>query len=398
MPVSQNAPVNSDRMWNRNFICVFLTSMFLNSAFWTIVPMVSSYCLELGADLKTASFVASLMSFAAMILRPVAGMVSDQINRKRLILVTALVYALLAFMHVFAKDVRMLAVCRILVGVAFSFSSVSIMAFGTLFIPDSRLGEGMGWLSLGQVISQSLGPGIGIFLIDNFGYTACFIGSAVMGLISLVCMLMISYEEEKKKFTFRKFSFNDIIMVPVIPYALILGLFSACSGLDNTFVALIGKERSIAGYSLFFTAYSAGMFLTRPVFGKLLDKKGLDLMFYPALAAMCVAAFLTSSATTTIVLVLAACFKAVGMSSGSQGIQADCIKKFGKDRAGVVSSTNFIGMDIGNVLGPIIGSTIVENHGYKTMYRGYGMLVLIAGAAIYTAVRAYEKKHSSNNV
>lgn len=394
----QNGTVTSDKMWNRNFICVFLTSMFLNSAFWTIVPMVSSYCLELGADLKTASFVASLMSLAAMILRPIAGMVSDQVNRKRLILVTALVYVVLALLHILARDVRILAVCRVLVGMAFSFSSVSIIAFGTLFIPDSRLGEGMGWLSLGQVISQSLGPGIGIFLIDNFGYTACFIGSAAMGLFALICMLMIRYEEEKKPFTFKKLSFNDIIMMPVVPYALILGLFSACSGLDNTFVALIGKERAIAGYSLFFTAYSIGMFLTRPVFGKILDKKGLDLMFYPSLLAMALTGILTGSATSTLVLVLSACFKAVGMSAGSQGIQADCIKKFGKERAGVVSSTNFIGMDIGNVLGPIIGSTVVEAYGYRTMYWGYGILVFAAGLVLYTAVRAYEKRHSAQSI
>ena len=169
MPETNTAAIPQERVWNRSFICVFLTSMFLNSAFWTIVPMVSSYCLELGADLKTASFVASLMSLAAMILRPVAGMVSDQVNRKRLITVTSLVYVILALLHIFAKDVRVLAACRVLVGMAFSFSSVSIIAFGTLFIPDSRLGEGMGWLSLGQVISQSLGPGVGIFLIDHFG-------------------------------------------------------------------------------------------------------------------------------------------------------------------------------------------------------------------------------------
>ena len=395
MPENKTTEIPAEKVWNRSFICVFLTSMFLNSAFWTIVPMVSSYCLELGADLKTASFVASLMSLAAMILRPVAGMISDQVNRKRLLIITSLVYFILALLHMFARDVRVLAVCRVLVGMAFSFSSVSIIAFGTLFIPDSRLGEGMGWLSLGQVISQSLGPGIGIFLINHFGYTACFIGSAVMGLISLVCMLMIRYEEEKKPFKLKKFSFNDIIMVPVIPYAIILGLFSACSGLDNTFIALIGKERSIAGFSLFFTAYSAGMFLTRPVFGKLLDRRGLDLVIYPSLLAMAITGVMTGAAASTLALIISACFKAVGMSAGSQGIQADCIKKFGKDRAGVVSSTNFIGMDIGNVIGPILGSVVVEKHGYRTMYWGYGALTLIAGSLIYMIVRLYEKKREA---
>ena len=388
--------VETEKVWNRSFICVFLTSMFLNSAFWTIVPMVSSYCLELGSDLKTASAVASLMSMAAMFLRPVAGMISDQVNRKRLILLTIVSNVALAVLHIFARDVRVLAVVRILQGVAFSFASVAIMAFGTVFIPESRLGEGMGWLSLAHVISQSLGPGIGVYLIGHFGYTACFIGSAVISLLALASLLAVRYEEGKREFTFRKLSLNDIILVPVLPYAAILAFFSACSGLDNTFIALIGRERSIAGFSLFFTAYSVAMFLTRPVFGKLLDRKGLDLVIYPSLLAMAASGFLTGAAVSTAMLILSACFKAVGMSAGSQGIQATCVKIMGKERAGVVSSTCFIGQDIGNVLGPILGSMAVEKYGYKTMYRGYGVLTVVAGSLIYILIRMAERRKQEN--
>ena len=144
MSDTKSSMISDEKMWNKSFICVFLTSMFLNSSFWTIVPMVSSYSMELGSDLKTASFVVSLMSLTAMLLRPFVGMFSDQVNRKRLIIATILFNVVLSVLHIFARDVRVLAVCRILVGVAFSFASVAVMAFGTVFIPESRLGEGMG--------------------------------------------------------------------------------------------------------------------------------------------------------------------------------------------------------------------------------------------------------------
>ena len=394
MPDIVNPVAKEEKVWNREFTFVFLTSMFLNSAFWTIVPMVSSYCLELGADLKTASFVVSLMSLAAMIVRPFAGMFCDQVNRKKIILFTAVFYFAMALLHTLAKDIKILAACRILTGIAFSFASVAVIAFGSIFIPDSRLGEGMGWLSLGQVISQSLGPGIGVFLIEHYGYTMCFIGSAALALFAIVCILMVSPEEKKEKFSFKKFSLNDIIYGPVIPYALILAFFSACSCLYNSFVALIGKERSIANFSLFFTAYSIGMFVTRPPFGKILDRKGLDIMFYPALVAMCLTGIITGVAGSTLALIVSACFKAIGMSAGSQGIQSATVKKFGREHAGVISSTNFIGMDIGNVLSPILGSMVVEKYGYKTMYWGYGLLTLIAGLAIYLLIKVMEKKRT----
>lgn len=395
MSETNNIDTSTEKVWNRSFICVFLTSMFLNSSFWTIVPMVSSYSLELGSDLKTASFVVSLFSLTAMILRPFVGMFSDQVNRKRLIIMTTVLNVALSVLHIFAKDVRMLALCRILVGIAFSFASVAVMAFGTVFIPESRLGEGMGWLSLGHVISQSVGPSVGIFLIEHSGYTACFLGAAGLSICALICILMVRNEEEKKKISFRKLTFNDIILVPVLPYAAILAFFSACSGLDNTFIALIGKERAVAGFSLFFTAYSIGMFLTRPVFGKLLDKEGLDRVIYPSLLCMALSGLMTGVAASTAALIISACFKAVGMSAGSQGIQATCVKKMGKDRAGVVSSTCFIGQDVGNVLAPIIGGIAVEKYGYKAMYWGYGALILVAGSIIYALIQSHEKKQSA---
>ena len=90
MSDTKSSMISDEKMWNKSFICVFLTSMFLNSSFWTIVPMVSSYSMELGSDLKTASFVVSLMSLTAMLLRPFVGMFSDQVNRKRLIIATIL--------------------------------------------------------------------------------------------------------------------------------------------------------------------------------------------------------------------------------------------------------------------------------------------------------------------
>jgi predicted MFS family arabinose efflux permease len=58
----------------------------------------------------------------------------------------------------------------------------------------------------------------------------------------------------------------------------------------------------------------------------------------------------------------------------------------------VISSTNFIGMDIGNVLSPILGSMVVEKYGYKTMYWGYGILTLAASLAIYLLIKVMEKK------
>ena len=395
--MSENGTVTrenaQEKVWTVPFLMIFLNSIVTSSTMWAVVPMISSYSMELGADLKTASVISSIMSITAMFLRPVSGYVVDRMNRKKLITITTAANVVIAILHSFANSIPTLAACRFLQGVAFSFSGVASMAFSTSFLPVTRLGEGLGWMALANVISQSIGPSIGLFLSENFGYYACFIFCAVACIASLVILKFIPYEEAPRTVSDQKLSLGSIISFWVLPYAMICGLFSACNGLDNTFITLMGKERGITGFSLFFTAYSVVMFLARPVFGKLLDRFGLNRMIYPALFCTSFAAFLTGSATSMPVMVLSGAIKGLGQSSGSPSIQATCLKKMGKEKAGIVSSTCYIGQDIGNSLAPILGGIVADSSGYRTMYWGYAAILFFGGSLLYRVKSQYDKKH-----
>ena len=392
---NKNSSVQTDKVWTLPFIMIFLNSVVSTSTQWAVTPLLSSYAIELGADLKTASVVASIMSITAMFLRPVAGYVVDRVNRKRLVMCASAANVVLAILHIFANDIKSLSVCRFLQGLVFAFTGVSQTALSTSFLPMSRLGEGMGWMALANVISQSIGPSIGLFLIEKFGYYACFIFCACACAVSVLIISFLPYKYVPRTVEHEKFSLGNIISWWVLPYAMICGLFSSCNGLDNTFITLLGKERGIEGFSLFFTAYSIVMFMARPISGKLLDKYGLKYMIYPALCCTAFSAFLTGSAQSMAVMILAGMFKGLGQSSGSPSIQATCLKKLGKDKAGIVSSTCYIGQDIGNSLAPILGGIVATNWGYKAVYWGYAVILVVGGSLIYNLKTAYEKRHET---
>ena len=395
MAENQSVNTNSaeEKVWTIPFIMVFLNSMVVSSTQWAVAPMMSSYCIDLGASLKTASFVSTLMSMTAMFLRPVSGYVVDRMNRKKLLTITTAVNVVLAIMHTFANNIPFLAVCRVLQGVTFAFSGVASMALSTSVVPTSRLGEGMGWMALANVISQSLGPSIGTFLIEKFGYAACFIFCACASALSLFILRFIPYTYEPLETERKKFRITDLICFYIVPYSVIMGLFSSCNGLDNTFLALLGKERGITGFALFFTAYSIVMFVCRPVAGKLLDRYGLDYTIYPALLLTAASACLTGSAYSMAAILIAGALKGIGQSAGSPGIQATCLKKLGKERAGIISSTCYIFQDIGNSVAPIIGGVVAERWGYTTMFWGYGVILVVCGSLIYRIKSQYDKTH-----
>ena len=57
-------------------------------------------------------------------------------------------------------------------------------------------------------------------------------------------------------------------------------------------------------------------------------------------------------------VIIAAFFKALGLAGGQVSLQAECIRRVDEDRSGVAASTYYIGADIGNGIGPMVGGTI----------------------------------------
>ena len=379
------------KLWNRSYIMILVLSTFIHSASYMVTPFVTKFALSLGAPLTIATTIASLLSVAALVLRPFAGSASDRFNRKTIILVAngITVACILAMSAV--KSVTALVIVRLIHGIAFSFTGVAMMAFNTMFIPKDRLGEGMGWMALSTIVSQSLVPNLGTYIVDHFGYSASFLAAAGVTFIGLIIFCFIPYEAPPK--VERKgFDINDFITVRLIPYAMILCLFSSGNGLITSMLVVFGEERGIANISMFYTAYSIVMFLVRPFSGKLVDRKGLRIVLYPALAIAAAAFFILGGANTLTMVIVAGVLKALGQGSGSPAIQSTALKMMGREKAGVVSSTCYIGADVGNAISPIIGGYVAENFGYTVMFRGYAAILLIAGTIIFTIKWKYDYK------
>ena len=134
------------------------------------------------------------------------------------------------------------------------------------------------------------------------------------------------------------------------------------------------------------------MVVTRPFIGKLLDRKSLKIILYPAYAIMTISMITLGFAKSLAAVVLAGVLKAVGQGSGGPSIQAFSLKQLGVEKAGVVSSTCFIGQDVGNALAPIIGGMVAQRFGYTTMFTSYAILLLVVGWTLYTIKRKSDAK------
>lgn len=368
------------KLWNKWYITILLLSMVNHVASQLITPIVSKYAMSIGATMATAGTIVGLMSLAAMFARPFAGLSSDRINKKLIIAVTGAVTGVCMYLYAASKSVEMMAAVRFVHGISFSFSTVALLAFNTMFIPKDKIGEGIGWSVVTTTLATAMGPNLGLWLVDHFGYKACFAAAAIGTIIPNLCFLVVPNRQEPHvPGKSAKFNVNDFISLQIFPFALLTGLFSCCNGIVNSFLALLGDERGIKGVGVFFTAYSVILIVTRPITGKLYDQKGIKFIMYPSIALAALSMLLLGKATSTWIVLLAGVLKALGQGTGAPSIQAHCLKKLGRDKAGVVSSTCYMGNDIGNTVGPAIGGLIASRTGYGFMFIMIAVSVIVIG-------------------
>lgn len=350
-----------------------MTSM----GFFIIAPIITKHATNLGASLTLAGLIAGVMSITGLVARPFSGLIVDRLNKKTVMIIATAVMGLVSFGYSISGDISTLMMFRIMHGVAFAVSLTVNMVMVSRFIPNSRIGEGIGYYGIGQIIATALGPNIGMFVGEQYGYSLTFILSGLLILLAAVLMLWIPYQPEENRQRRKGIKLEDLIAVELIPIAILGGLFSLTNGLISAFIILLADERGIAHMGLYFTINAICLVLVRPLAGKLSDKVSMGVILYPALALTILEAVLLANANVLWIVLIAAVFKAVGQGSAQPLLMAACIKNQPPSRRGVAASTFYIGGDIGQGLGPIIGGIISGLFGYKMMFYCSALLLFL---------------------
>lgn len=376
-------------LWNASFVGLLCINILSSLAFNLVAPVLSAHVVQMGASLSVAGAVVGAFSLTALILGPFGGVLTDHYRKKYVLVLATAINGLSTLGYVFAPNVPVMLMFRILHGAGFAVSLVANLSWISDYIPQERLGEGIGYYSMSQIIATAFGPNIGIWISDRYGIPRSFFIAAAGLLLAAMAMAVVPERAVPPHSAagagFRGLRLRDVVAFEVLPLSLIGGLFSAGNGLVSSFLVLLGRERAISGVGAYFTVNALCLLFTRPLAGKLYDRRGLSVILYPALACGACEAILLGHASALWMIVAAAVIKAFGQGIAQPALQAESLRRLGAQRRGVASSTFYIGANVGQGFGPLLGGIISQACGYATMF--YLLAgCLLAGMVAYSRV------------
>ena len=377
-------------IWSKSFISLFI----VNGIMWLVIQMVNVLVSldadALGASSAEVGFVMSSFAITALVFKVFSAPAIDAFSRRALLAGSLVLLALSFFIVGVTASVPMLVVARLLQGVSMAFSTTTCLAMATDSLPPERMGSGIGFFSVAQAAFSAVGPMTGLALAEALGYDATFcIAAALMLASSFAAFLVKEPERERRPF---KLSPSNVFAKSTLLPAFIAMLLAIGFGNVMSFMALYGVECGIGNdIGLFFTVNALLMLLSRPLMGSLADKHGLVKVLVPSLICYVATFLIIGAASTLPVLLVAAVLLAFGYGAAGPMIQTYCMKCVPPDRRGVGSSAYYIGVDIGNLIGPVVAGGIVGEVGYRPMWD----LMVIPVIVAFALVLAFRKRIDS---
>jgi len=388
------------KLWNSQFIFILAIGAVSATAFGMISPLVPGYAVSLGASLSVAGMVVGIFSIVALIARPFSGILGDKLNKKWLLTAFLFFNGFSTLLYILAPNIPWLIPVRILHGFMFSVSGTIVFAMGAEFIPRNRIGEGIGFLGMGQIIGFAIGPNAGIFVFENHSYQLVFIISGIVIMITGLSMLLMKYDytapepDPETLATKNKLRLKDFFAVELIPNVIFVSILTLGMGITNSYIVLFGYERGIGNIGLFFIVNAVVVLITRPTMGRLTDRKGVPFIVLPGYIIAAVALALLGASYSIAPILLAAVLFAIGVGGSMPAIQADCLQRLDATRRTVATGTYMIGLDIGMTIGQIFGGSASDAFGFGATFYGSAVLMLV-GFVFYFI---YTKRGKSNEV
>ncbi len=170
---------------------VVLSLSFLFSA----TPIIMK---DFGVGIEAVSWLSLAYALSAGVFEPILGRIGDIFGRKRNVIIGLAIFAVAQIVAAVSPNLWIMAIARFIQGIG----AAAVIPIGMAFIGENfsqnERGRALGVWGMITAGAPALGPTLGGYLIDWFGWRSIYWVSAFLGLISLIAITYIVKESKKQ--------------------------------------------------------------------------------------------------------------------------------------------------------------------------------------------------------
>jgi MFS family permease len=408
-PADGKARFVEERLYTRDYATLFGVEFALFGVYYTLLPVIPLYIVELGGTEATVGLIMGLMAPVAALGTPIYGMAVDQWSRKRTAAIGFVIAAAgVLLLPVIAKP-WLLIFPDLLRRVGTSATGAATRTALIDIAPIARRGEAISTITISHNLATAVGPLIGLALMQRSGIVpvvAVCAGLAVFGALGIVPIrgsrtpAELANPVDARRFDDRPRSpgvsaRQKILLRTVTPQAwmpaVVLFLFVAAFFGTLAFVSLLGDRRGISGFGTFFTVYGVVVIGSRLVVGRLSDRYGRRTVLAPCLVLGIFSMILLGRADNLAMLLAAGIVLGIGWGSAFPTLLTLAADLSPVDRYGTTMAMMSAAFAFGTAVGAIVVGSIAEKWGFDVAYGLIAGLLILALVVLLGESRSMRK-------
>jgi MFS family permease len=357
-----------------------VSAFFLFFSLQAIFPVSPLYIVEVGGSSADNGLATWVFTLAALLTRPLTGILSDRWGRKPALVLGAILFCGGPLFHALASNVPLLLVAKALHGAGLGCFATANQAFVADLLPSNRYGEGLGVASIAPSLAMVIAPLFGESMVGAFDFRRSFFAFSAIGGLGFLATLVLPgrRSDSVQASPTEGGSLREALRRRgVRAGSLGMALLGVPFGTFISFLPLLASARDLGGTGLVFAVYALTGALVRPVAGRAADRWGARRVVLPGLLVIGLTMAGLSAVAGRWVLIGFAAIMGAGGAAASAALDAKVQMSVGHSLRGSASALQYTVFDTLVGFGSLGFGFLAEATDYGVMYGVVGVVVLL---------------------
>jgi MFS family permease len=372
----------------RSLFMLMLVQLVTSFRMGIIAPILSLFVRGQGLSLAQIGILGTSAMLGWFVFEPLMGVIADKWNKRWMLAGSLLITTVLNGLYPWATGFWFFVVLEFLNTSVMSAYSIPMKALTAELLPKEDRGRVYGRFMTVIAFGGMLSPLIGGWVFENLGKTLPFYLAAGIGLIGVLAVFSIKYDEtDQTASSTESNGWRSLLTRPVLSIFSVRGLFFFNVGFVHNFLPIYLNESiysaSESQIGAFYTFTRLAGAAARSILGDLSDRIGNKKLIVSSLFGMGLTYILLLNGSSVIVMYIVGALMGVTQAAADTSMMLQLISVMSPERSGLTMGLYSEAENIGGLI-----STPTVGYLYQAVGGGTALMAVIV-ALFVNSVYSY---------